>query len=329
MKNLYALNNSKDLINILDVDKTKVEKYFCLQCGDELIARKGEINKHHFSHKNKIDCNYETYLHKLGKLVFYNTYNDCLENNKPFFVDFETMRNCNTCIKIENINRICEIESHHGKFDLTKTFNEIYLEEHHNGFVPDVLLKSKETDDVIFIEIFVTHSCENDKIESGIRVIEIEVRNENDLSFISDLHFKNNIENCRFYNFKIKTIEKNFIDVEQCEKTAGFFSIYKNGKARVRELFIKDLNIELLNENLIYKKVLDFSEDNNFIGHHYKKLIIEASQSGVKFKNCFACRFFATNKSDFFEATLFCKKKKEYVKNSNDGSDCDKFWRVE
>ena len=329
MKNLYALNNSKDLINILDVDKTKGEKYFCLQCGDELIARKGDINKHHFSHKNKIDCNYETYLHKLGKLVFYNTYNDCILNKKPFYIDFETKRNCNTCIKIENINRICEIESHLGKFDLTKIFNKIYLEEPNNGFIPDVLLKSTERDDVIFIEIFVTHSCENDKIASGIRVIEIEVRNESDLNFISNLHFHNNIENCKFYNFKELTIEKNFINVDRCEKTTSFFSIYKNGKAKRKEVFIKDLKRELSNENLIYKKVLNFNEHHNFIGNDYKKLIIEASQSGVKFKNCFACRFFATNKSDFFEAALFCKKHKAYVKNSNDGSDCDKFWRVE
>lgn len=76
------------------------------------------------------------------------------------------------------------------------------------------------------------------------------------------------------------------------------------------------------------KKVLNFEEHQNFIGNDYKKLIIEASKNGIEFKNCFACRFWGPNKSDFFEAALFCKKHRAYVKNSNDGNDCDKFWRI-
>lgn len=256
MKNLYALKHSKELIKIEDVQKTKEDKYFCLQCGDELIARKGNINKHHFSHKNKIDCNYETYLHKLGKLIFYKTYNDCLLNNKPFYIDFETKRNCNTCINIENINRVCEINSQKDKFDLTKIFNEIYLEKPHNGFVADILLKSSQRDEVIFIEFYVTHNCENDKIESGIRIIEIELKKEDDLNFISNLHFHNNIENCNFYNFKTLILERNFIKVNECERKTSLFSIHNNGKALRKEVFIKDLHKELSNVNLIYKKVL-------------------------------------------------------------------------
>lgn len=329
MKNLYALNKFNALVNIVDVDKVRRDKYFCLQCGDELIARKGVKNIHHFSHKSKMGCNYETYLHKLGKLVFYNTYRDCLKTGKPFYIDFETKRLCNTCIDIENVNRLCEISSIHGKFDLTKVFNEIYLEKFHNGFIADVLLKSSERQEVIFIEIFVTHSCDQGKVNSGIRIVEINVKDESDLNFLFKNHLHHNIENCSFYNFKTEPKENNFISFNKCTEKISFFSIYKNGKARNNNVLIKDLNRELSNENIIYSKILNSSQQERMNGRIYQELVIEASRCGIKFKNCFSCRFYAPNKSDFVEATLFCKKNRAYVINSNDGSTCSKFWRVE
>lgn len=72
MKNLYALNYQGNLINISDVDKSKSEKYYCLQCGDEMISRKGYVNRHHFSHKSIKNCSFETYLHKLSKCTSSN-----------------------------------------------------------------------------------------------------------------------------------------------------------------------------------------------------------------------------------------------------------------
>lgn len=46
-----ALNKDKDRIHI---SKTiKGEKYFCQECGDQLIVKKGDINAHHFAHKHK------------------------------------------------------------------------------------------------------------------------------------------------------------------------------------------------------------------------------------------------------------------------------------
>src|SRR6478609_912503 len=118
MKNLYALNIQRKLIHINEVDKAVSGKYHCLQCGDELIARKGKIKRHHFAHKNKIECNFETYLHKLGKLMFYDAYKDCIVNKKPFYIQYEKEKICNSCTNVEPINRSCNLGIEKVKFDL-------------------------------------------------------------------------------------------------------------------------------------------------------------------------------------------------------------------
>jgi competence CoiA-like predicted nuclease len=51
MKNIYTLNVLGELTNIKDAIRSPSDNYFCLQCNDELIVRKGKINRHHFSHK--------------------------------------------------------------------------------------------------------------------------------------------------------------------------------------------------------------------------------------------------------------------------------------
>ncbi|MBO7082875.1 MAG: hypothetical protein J6W30_03415 [Bacteroidales bacterium] len=45
----------------------KSTKFTCISCGQELSACLGSKNQHHFRHKTEVDCNLETYLHKMGK----------------------------------------------------------------------------------------------------------------------------------------------------------------------------------------------------------------------------------------------------------------------
>jgi competence CoiA-like predicted nuclease len=73
-------------INHLDESSRKRNKYFCISCGNELIAKLGKIKKHHFAHKNEVNCSKETYLHLLGKKLFYDSYTECLTTKKPFYI---------------------------------------------------------------------------------------------------------------------------------------------------------------------------------------------------------------------------------------------------
>ena len=51
---LIALNKSKERVSIRDTIIN--EKYYCPQCSEELILRKGNKRRHHFSHKSKSTC---------------------------------------------------------------------------------------------------------------------------------------------------------------------------------------------------------------------------------------------------------------------------------
>lgn len=330
MKNLYALNQIGELINIVDVKKNHSDIYSCLQCGDRLISRKGEINRHHFSHKSKLECNYETYLHKLGKIKFYNIYKNCLKNNIPFYTEYEKIKICNTCSDSKNYNLNCYINSESGKIDITTIFDQVYLEKNHEGFIADVLLKSSKREEVIFIEIWVTHQCDSIKINSGNRIIEIQVKDEVDLDFLDDKFIHQSITNCRFYNFKIPTIKQNFIQIHECYQTINLFTVFKSGKAISREVIRKNLEKELQKPNAIYNKIENYNEEGNAYANDFISSVEEAAKKGIKFKNCYACRFWAEN--SFHHITgdkIFCKRKKILIENSNDGYDCDKFWRIE
>jgi len=71
IKYQYANNGSGKLVNINEIDDNYTGKYFCLICGQELIAKKGNERIHHFAHKNDTNnCSKETYLHELGKSCF-------------------------------------------------------------------------------------------------------------------------------------------------------------------------------------------------------------------------------------------------------------------
>ncbi|SDA57261.1 competence protein CoiA family protein [Methanobrevibacter millerae] len=54
---LVALNDKNEYVSAFDVEKYDSKgnllKYYCPECGEELILRKGNVYQHHFSHKNK------------------------------------------------------------------------------------------------------------------------------------------------------------------------------------------------------------------------------------------------------------------------------------
>ena len=67
-----ALNENNKLVNIEQVERGLACQCTCFECGEAVIARKGEIKEHHFAHaSNKASCtiNPESVLHKYAKEV--------------------------------------------------------------------------------------------------------------------------------------------------------------------------------------------------------------------------------------------------------------------
>ncbi|MEJ1382054.1 MAG: competence protein CoiA family protein [Candidatus Sedimenticola sp. (ex Thyasira tokunagai)] len=96
VKYRYAKDESDGIVSAETLrGKNFIGEYTCIGCNKELIAKvNGKIMKPHFAHKADMGCNSETYLHILGKNIFYNTYLECVENNKSFTIELEHEQIC-------------------------------------------------------------------------------------------------------------------------------------------------------------------------------------------------------------------------------------------
>lgn len=148
-----ALNEDKRLVNISQVKRGLQCQCFCFECGEPVIARKGEKNEHHFAHtSNKDSCfiSPETVLHKFAKQV--------ISENKtltlPAFPDGDNQ----------------EPKNWH--------FSRVIQEQAIGSIRPDLVTSAG--DDIMFIEIAVTSFVDSDKLalikQLGIHTIEIDLR---------------------------------------------------------------------------------------------------------------------------------------------------------
>lgn len=149
-----AFNENKKLVHIKDVMSGLSCGCVCFECGERVLARKGDINEHHFAHfNNKESCiiNAESVLHKYAKQVILDAKSIVL----PAIPNQEAEISCWTFEKI--------------------------LPEFHLGLIRPDLVAYKDNQP-IFIEIAVTHFMDHKKIDiiraMGVKTIEI------DLSFL-------------------------------------------------------------------------------------------------------------------------------------------------
>ncbi|MGI1671825.1 MAG: hypothetical protein K6L74_16085 [Neptuniibacter sp.] len=107
----------------------------CPHCGGKLIARKGEVNQHHFAHYQVENCGkgVETALHLLAKQV--------LQEEK--------------CIRLPD-------------GDDLELLTAIEIERRRLGYVSDVGAVFPETGEEIDIEIKVTHGVDKEKLDKVI-----------------------------------------------------------------------------------------------------------------------------------------------------------------
>jgi hypothetical protein len=185
---MIQYHNASDINgNIVIIDSVTPEnrasmQFFCIGCGTEMEAVLGKQKQHHFRHKDKGDCNPETYFHRLAKrvlkyrfdtqphfLIRYFVCNECPKSPKCGFRERHRWQDCSSVVlKIVNL----------------KEFYDTCMEEKsHKGFRADLMLSHSEHPErnPIFLEVSVTHNCTQEKINSGIRIIEIKVQNETNI----------------------------------------------------------------------------------------------------------------------------------------------------
>lgn len=310
-----AFDVNENIINIDTLSKETLDKsikYYCISCQKELIPRLGRKKSKHFAHKaDVVNCSQETYFHKLAKLTFYNEYQKCLDKKIPFHLEF---RHTTICTKYKDKYNLSCQQDNIDKYDLTRTFSRIELEKEYNGFRPDILLSNQNRTEVIFIEMAVSHFLEEDKIKSGNKIIEIKIDNEVSIKFIESHTFPIKEQNIKLENFEFKNTEIESCTHNLCPSKLTFFIINTNGKCDYIDKTPQE--IEQLNHkpSILYAKYVN-----------PKISIIEeikqAYKNGIKFQNCFLCKY---HKLVGWKSAISCRfLKKEY--DYTYGNSCNEF----
>lgn len=236
----FALGKGSQIINIHDV-KDRKQLLHCPYCKREMIAKMGDIRDWHFAHKhNSDDCDYNHYLHSMAEYIIC----DKLSSSTKIPLIIKTKEKCehyDSCpIKSEEY---CSKDKFLPTIDIAHWIDKWSLEntfiKDGHEFRADIYGHNKNNEEnPIFIEIYVTHQCEEEKINSGIKIIEFEINSEEDIMNVIHNSIKEGVKT-RFYNFKPKEIKGSWNDFNLILKR---FTLFKSGKAHLNEISCHQFN---------------------------------------------------------------------------------------
>lgn len=210
VQNPAALDAHGNLVSASKAEKQK--DYFCVSCHGRMRLAGGDNTQMqlHFRHIEPGAGHpfaEETFLHDYAKHYIAKQ----IETSEEFDIGYWTSEIC--------CNDNCPLNNHDCRQNILKSYNlkqyydTVQVEVWRNGFKPDILVTSKRfAESPIFIEIAVTHECEPEKIQSGIRIIEIKIPqdfNHEKLSLAELIEnregyqYNSGIE-VKFYNFEKK-----------------------------------------------------------------------------------------------------------------------------
>lgn len=298
---LFGLDEAENLIHVKDASAGKL--YSCPGCSSRLIPHKNGHRQQHFKHFHADACNGETYLHALSKWTFLNWYRKRVSEKNPVLLELpRTIQ----CTRYSNVFKMVCATTEVAQFNLVQYFDEAILEHGHDRFRPDILLRNSSSKEVLFVEIAVTHPCEQDKIDSGIRIIEFHIQSEEDLETLISSPFLINQSNIRRYNFSARPLKTTncrdecLSDVEVL--TVDDKGVVRNPKGKCRQV---GADIDRLNPVEV-ERVDRVSRKRQKL----RDMLIRARTRGVSRLNCYLCA--ESRDADSLAKVLCVKKSKVF-----------------
>lgn len=180
----YAYNDKGELVHLC-IDKEPIQrtKYKCIACEHDVYPVEGEkkLRDWHFRHTvANPECNTESYLHQLAKKLIKEKF----DNSETFIISYQVKEICSYYDKCKEHYDYCErtkIET----FNLKEEYDTCIPEkkDSHLKYLPDLKLSSKKNPKrkPLFIEVAYTHDCTEEKIKSGVKIVEIKIFDEEDI----------------------------------------------------------------------------------------------------------------------------------------------------
>ena len=294
----YAYNAHGDLVDIRQVDAAyrKVNTFRCIGCGADMTARLGSVRSSHFAHRTGMElqsCTPETYLHKLAKLALKRKF----ESHGPFEV---ILPRHIACTRSDSCKFYLEGECsawRNETIDLKKHYDTCSEERAVGGYVADLLLthSSRKTRPPVLIEVAVTHRCDEAKRNSGLRIIELNVRSEDDIRSLADGAITNRMAD--FMGFKVKTASAD-LGVRRVSR----FILYPSGASHVTSVGCGELDARIARNSL-----MEINVEGTFARYSpFDYGYVKAREMGFDVKSCIMCRYL----KEGMDASLCCLYKK-------------------
>lgn len=318
---LYALNDNNELIEIHTAHELG-GVFHCPECGEKMICKCGTKKAWHFAHE-KVECDYNHYLHTVAEQRIMEWFNR--SNDIPLILQrdekCEESTKCK-CYYYEFCRKTVDSEPFNLKRYYSHCDREIRFEKERQNYIADILCYPKnERHEPLFIEICVTHPCEEKKLESGIKIIEFVIQSEYDLDEIIGKQIRLG-EKTKLYNFhpKEKT-SSNRVFERRFEK----FVLFSSKKGFVDKIQCSRLNERrgILEITIPYNEyVPEFMGEGGFFSIAYAV----AFQYDSSIKHCCLCKY---HTYDDWDGIGICRLFKKYGTNReailNDAQKCTYF----
>lgn len=180
-QNTAYANRSGILVHVSEATRGAACGCVCVVCGGDLLAKKGQLRKHHFAHSSETNCTgaAETVLHLLSK--------ELIEEMGSMTIPsyhFQKSRKLKNGFEVSHEQSIVN--------GGVVTIDSVDLETSESGFVPDVVLHSGHKK--LIIEIAVTNRVKREKLRrirnSNLPAIEIWLDEEDALLSKEELKLK-------------------------------------------------------------------------------------------------------------------------------------------
>lgn len=326
VKYQYSLDEKGELVNInsLTRESRRLHTYRCIGCGNILLPRAiGSLKRRpHFYHKEQIDCSSETYLHKLGKRIIKERF----YSSESFNISYPVTVACNNPACVLR-NELCKDINQQHEVNLKEIYDTCKEEVSINGFVADLLLSSNKCPNIppILIEICVSHACEDEKRNSGLKIIEIKIKEENDLiTIFSDGVLKEIVPSWDVKCSKVEFISfrRNFQERKIIPITRYVFIPQSIVEGYLTQVDCSDANYRIRKNSVFELNVLSNSYDRPQIMNDVLRWLYRYKG----FRRCNICRFFYAT---MYENFPICRLSKKYGKpkypNANFAEQCNSF----
>lgn len=312
----FALDINNSIIDIQKTNDLNNQQYFCPYCHKEMIPKRGNIRKPHFAHKAD-KCSYDKYLHSIAEIMIMDWFN----KNGTIMLSMNNYGKCDRYSSCAFYDKMSCNGTIREQFDLKKYYSKCIREYRYGGFIADLYCESDAyPNSPIFIEIFVTHECSQEKKSSGIRIIELAIQSEEDILDIVKSTKLIESEKVRLYNFK-----RNGSPVNKVVRPFQKYVLYPTLKSYVeRDISCRNYDqhrkgiyeISMPYDDCIYSPI---SSEMYMVGK------VKAYLDGYLKRDCQICKW----QAETMEGDVFCKLYKKCgnpkLCKDNDASRCSMF----